>query len=71
MEILTRAGRDLPGEREHTVPLASLYMTRHDYDHALDVYKSWGMTNATAGDYRVAAGAAFASHRTIVREKPI
>jgi tetratricopeptide (TPR) repeat protein len=69
IEILTRAGRDLPASANIRSALASLYMSQHDYDHALDVYKSWGMTDAAAGDYRAAAGAAFASHKNVLGER--
>ena len=69
IEMLTGAERDLPTSSNIRSALASLYMTRHDYDGALEVYKSWGMTNAAAGDYRAAAGAAFASDRKIVGER--
>ena len=69
IEMLTRAERDLPTSSNIRSALASLYMTRHDYDRALEVYKSWGMTNAAAGDYRAAAGAAFASDRKVVGER--
>ena len=68
IEILTRAERELPTSANIRSALASLYVARHDYDGALEVYKSWGMTNATAGDYRAAASAAFASQKNIVGE---
>jgi hypothetical protein len=69
IDILTRAVRDLPTSDAVRSALASVYMTQHDYDRALGVYKSWGMANAAAGDYRAAAGAAFAVQQPILGER--
>lgn len=61
--ILMDAGREYPGDRNIHSTLASLYLKRHNKQKALDVFQSWGMTGAQAGDYRVAAGAALAAHK--------
>jgi tetratricopeptide (TPR) repeat protein len=69
IEMLTRAARDLPASSNIRSALASVYMTQRDYDHALGIYQSWGMVDAAAGDYRAAAGAAFATHENILGER--
>jgi hypothetical protein len=66
--ILTDAGRQYPSDRNIHATLASLYLKRREKQKALDVFQSWGMTNAQAGDYRVATGAALSSHKTDLAE---
>jgi cellulose synthase operon protein C len=61
--ILTEAGNEYPGNRNIHAALASLYLKRNERQKALDVFQTWGMTGAQAGDYRVAAGAALSSHK--------
>ena len=61
--ILTDAGHEYPGDRNIHATLASLYLKRNDKQRALEVFQSWGMTNAQAGDYRMAAGAAISAHK--------
>lgn len=61
--ILADAGQQYPGDRNIHAAMASLYLKRHDKQKALEVFQSWGMTGAEAGDYRVAAGAALSSHK--------
>ena len=61
--ILTDAAQEYPGDRNIHAALAALYLKRHDKQKALEVFQSWGMTGAQAGDYRVAAGAALSAHK--------
>jgi hypothetical protein len=61
--ILTDAAREYPGDRNINVALASLYLKQHEKQKALDVFQTWGMTGAQAGDFRVAAGAALTAHK--------
>src|SRR6202007_753726 len=61
--ILTDAAHEYPGDRNIHAALASLYLKRHDKQQALDVFQTWGMAGAQAGDYRVAAGAALSAHK--------
>jgi len=63
ISILTDAGQEYPGDRNIHAALAALYMKRHDKQKALEVFQSWGMAGAQAGDYRVAAGAALSAHK--------
>lgn len=67
--ILTDAGRDYPHDRNIHVALASLYLKRHDKAQALDVFQSWGMAGAQAGDFRMAAGAALSAHKSDLAEQ--
>src|SRR5262249_16441299 len=69
IEILSDARRELPSDSRVLSALASLYLKQHDYDAALEVYRSWGLTHANAGDYRAAAGAALAARRDVVAER--
>lgn len=62
--ILTDAGHEYPGDRNIHATLASLYLKRNDKQKALEVFQSWGMASAQAGDYRMAAGAALAAHKS-------
>lgn len=61
--ILTDAGNEYPGDRDIHAALASLYLKRNDRQKALEVYQTWGMAGAQAGDYRVAAGVALSTHK--------
>lgn len=61
--ILTDAAQEYPGNRNIHAALASLYLQRRDKQKALEVFQSWGMNGAQAGDYRVAAGAALSAHK--------
>ena len=67
--ILTDAGREYPADRNIHAALASLYLKQHEKQKALDVFQSWGMTNAQAGDYRVAAGTALSAHKSDLAEQ--
>jgi cellulose synthase operon protein C len=64
--VLTDAQRELPNNPKINAALASVYMRQHQWQQALEVYQSWGMTGAEAADYRAAAGAALAAHKTEV-----
>lgn len=61
--ILTDAAQQYPSDRNIHATLASLYLKRHDKQKALEIFQSWGMSGAQAGDYRVAAGAALSAHK--------
>lgn len=61
--ILIDAGSAYPRDRNIHAALASLYLKRHDKENALEVFHTWGMTGAEAGDYRMAAGAAMSAHK--------
>jgi len=61
--ILTDAAHEYPGNRNIHSALAALYLKRHEKQKALEVFQSWGMNGAQAGDYRVAAGAALSAHK--------
>ena len=39
-------------------------MRQHQWQQAIEVYQSWGMAGAEAADYRAAAGAAVAAHKS-------
>lgn len=67
--ILTSAGRAYPGNRNIHAALASLYLKRHDKAKALEVFQTWGMAGAQAGDYRMAAGAALSAHKSDLAEQ--
>src|SRR5262249_1998619 len=60
--ILLYAERMLPGNGRIESGVGTTYLRQHEYHRALDVYESWGMAGANAGDYRAAAGAALAVH---------
>src|SRR5262249_34547237 len=60
--ILTDARQQLPSDGRIPSALALVHVNQHEYDRALDVYESWGMSGAKASDYRAAAGAAMAAH---------
>lgn len=64
LTILTDAAREAPQDRNIHSTLASMYLKRHDNQKALEVFRSWSMSGAQAGDYRMAAGAALAAHKT-------
>jgi cellulose synthase operon protein C len=61
--ILADAGLEYPKDRDIHAELASLYLRKHDKQKALDLFETWGMAGAQAGDYRVAAGAALSAHK--------
>lgn len=61
--ILTDAEQVYPGDRNIQVALASLYLKRHDRQKALEVFRTWGMADAQASDFRMAAGAALSAHQ--------
>lgn len=67
--ILTDAAQAYPGNRDINATLASLYLKRRDKQKALDVFQSWGMIGAQAGDFRVAAGTALSAHKTDLAER--
>jgi len=62
--IITDAQRELPNDRRIPAALAAVYLREHDWDKALNVYQSWKMAGAAAGDYRSAAGAALSAHKS-------
>ncbi|HLY40344.1 MAG TPA: cellulose synthase subunit BcsC-related outer membrane protein [Terracidiphilus sp.] len=67
--ILTDAAQQYPGDRNIHAALAALYLKRHDRQKALDVFQSWGMIGAEAGDFRVAAGTALSTHKFDLAEQ--
>src|SRR5579859_3441080 len=69
LSILTEAAREYPLDRNIQVALASLYFKRDDKQEALDVFRTWGMAGAQAGDYRIAAGAALSVHKNQLAEQ--
>jgi len=62
--ILLDASRALPGDPQVRAALSAFYMRRHEYYKALNVYLASGMAEAQAADYRAAAAAALAAHKT-------
>ena len=62
--ILANAGHEYPGDRNIHYTLASFYLKRHEKQEALEVFRTWGMAGAQAGDFRVAAGTALSAHKT-------
>jgi cellulose synthase (UDP-forming) len=67
--VLTEAGREMPGNPRIRAALASVYLREREYDRALDLYRSWGMTGASAADYRSAVGVALAAGKSVVAEQ--
>ncbi|HKD61800.1 MAG TPA: cellulose synthase subunit BcsC-related outer membrane protein, partial [Terracidiphilus sp.] len=67
--ILTEAGQEYPENRNIHAGLASLYLRRHDKQKALEVFQTWGMKDAQAGDYRMAAGAAISAHKSDLADR--
>ena len=63
ISILTDAARQSPNNPKLYGALASAYARQHKYQRALEVYASWGMKGAAAGDYHAAAGTALAAHK--------
>jgi tetratricopeptide (TPR) repeat protein len=61
--ILASAGHEYPGDRNIHYTLASFYLRRHENREALEVFQTWGMAGAQAGDFRVAAGTALSAHK--------
>jgi tetratricopeptide (TPR) repeat protein len=61
--ILAIAAHEYPGDRNIHYSWASLHLRRHETREALEVFQNWGMAGAQAGDFRVAVGAALASHK--------
>ncbi len=62
--ILANAGHEYPGDRNIHYTLASLYLKRHQKQEALEVFQTWGMEGAQAGDFRIAAGTALSAHKS-------
>jgi tetratricopeptide (TPR) repeat protein len=62
--ILANAGHEYPSDRNIHYTLASFYLRRHENREALEVFQTWGMAGAQAGDFRVAAGTALSAHKT-------
>jgi tetratricopeptide (TPR) repeat protein len=62
--ILANAGHEYPGDRNIHYTLASFYLKRHQKQEALEVFQTWGMEGAQAGDFRIAAGTALSVHKT-------
>lgn len=69
LSILTDAAHQAPTDRDINSTLASMYLKRHDRQKALEVFQSWGMSGAQAGDYRVAAGVALSAHKMDLAEQ--
>ncbi len=67
--ILLDAARIYPLNRDIRIALANLYLKRNDKGAALDLFQSWGMINAQAGDYRMAAGAALSAHKNQLADR--
>lgn len=61
--ILVDATRVYPLNRDIRAELASLHLKNNDKNGALEVFESWGMVNADAADYRMAAGTALGAHK--------
>jgi tetratricopeptide (TPR) repeat protein len=61
--ILANAGHEYPGDRNIHYTLASFYLKRRQKQEALEVFQTWGMEGAQAGDFRVAAGTALSVHK--------
>jgi len=68
-DTLTVAAAQYPRNRDIHAALASLYLRKNDNQKALDIFRTWGMAGAVAGDYRMAAGAALSLHRNEVAEQ--
>jgi tetratricopeptide (TPR) repeat protein len=62
--ILTDAWQQMPNNPRMPSALAAMHLRQDHRTEALDVYRSWGMAGASAGDYRAAAGTALATHDT-------
>lgn len=69
ISILTDAAHEYPSNRDIHSALASMYLKRNDKQKALEVFQSWGMSGAQAGDYRMATGAALSAHKVNVAEQ--
>jgi Tfp pilus assembly protein PilF len=69
ISTLTDAAREDPANRDIHAALASMYLKRNDKQKALEVFQSWGMTGAHAGDYRMATGAALSAHKSDLAEQ--
>jgi tetratricopeptide (TPR) repeat protein len=67
--ILQNAVLEYPDDRNIHAEFASLYLRQHEKQKALDVFRSWGMTGAQAGDFRVAAGTALSAHKSDLAEQ--
>lgn len=67
--ILTEAWREAPKNPKIPSALAALYLKRGDRGRAMEVYQTWGLQGAEAGDYRAAAGAALAAHDSITADR--
>src|SRR5262249_38200708 len=66
--ILIDAGPEEPHDPRIRSALAALYLEQHQYEKVLDLYRSWGMAGADAGEYRLAAGAATLAHQDAVAD---
>jgi len=64
--ILVEAGQEEPHDPRVRSALAGLYLQEHQYEKVLDLYRSWGMAGADAGEYRLGAGAAVMAHQDAV-----
>ena len=67
--LLTVAWRDAPNNPNIPSALAAVHLKKGDRARALEVYQTWGLRGANAGDYRAAAGAALAQRDTITAER--
>ena len=69
ISILNEAGHEYPSDRNIHAALAALYLKQHKKQKALDIFQSWGMAGAQAGDYLMAAGAALSAHNNALAEQ--
>jgi tetratricopeptide (TPR) repeat protein len=69
VSILTEAARQLPHDARIRAALSSLYVRQREYDRALDVYRSWDRSEASAADYRAAASTALTAGKGIIAEQ--
>ena len=67
--LLTVAWREVPNNPTIPSALAAVHLKKGDRARALEVYQTWGLKGANAGDYRAAAGAALAQHDTITADR--
>jgi tetratricopeptide (TPR) repeat protein len=67
--LLTDAWRHAPKNPKFPSALAAIHLKRGDRARALEVYQTWGLQGADAGDYRAAAGASLAQHDTVTANR--
>ena len=67
--LLTVAWREAPTNPKIPSALAAVHLKKGDRSRALEVYQTWGLQGANAGDYRAAAGAALAQRDTLTADR--